>query len=292
MSIAPAKPVFAVGHRGASAYAPENTVAAFDEAIRLGAKAVEFDVRLTADGFPIILHDDTVDRTTNGNGPLLQFTRFDLLRLDAGSWMHCRFAGTRIPTLDEALLAIGPFARPVLELKVPIPADLLLHHLRKYDLEEEALVLSFEEAWLRPLRTASRDLALGLLADEWSPTLPDRAAALSPGCFVGSRGGTRPFESTTARGALGAEQQLKNGAAAGGDPEGQTGGASGGEMGGGGGVLCLNVDCLGTAQVAAAEARGLEVWCFTANDVGMVAACAAMGVSGIITDKPDLIRAR
>jgi glycerophosphoryl diester phosphodiesterase len=236
-----AKPVIAVGHRGASAYAPENTVAAFDEAIRLGAKAVEFDLRLTSDGIPVVLHDATVDRTTNGSGPIDALSRFDILRLDAGSWMHHRFAGTRIPTLDEALLAIGPVARPVIELKVPIPGELLLEHLRKYDLEGDALVLSFEEAWLHPLRRASGELALGLLSDIWSPDLPDRAAALSPG---------------------------------------------------GGGLLCLNVDILGTAQVAASEQQGLEVWCFTANDVGMVAACAAMGVSGIITDKPDLIRTR
>lgn len=241
MQLPPEKPVIAVGHRGASAYAPENTVAAFDEAIRLGAKAVEFDLRLTADGIPVVLHDDTVDRTTNGRGAISELSRLDILRLDAGSWLHCRFVGTRIPTLDEALLAIGPHAQPVIELKVPVPPELLLQHLRKYDLEGEALVLSFEEAWLHPLRRASRELSLGLLSDVWAPDVPARAAALSPG---------------------------------------------------GGGLVCLNVDVLGTAQVAACEGQGLEVWCFTANDVGMVAACAAMGVSGIITDKPDLIRAR
>jgi len=235
------KPVFAVGHRGASAYAPENTVAAFDEAIRLGARAVEFDLRLTCDDVPIVLHDETVDRTTNGNGPVREYSRFDLLRLDAGSWMHARFSGTRIPTLDEALLAIGAHVRPVIELKVPCPPELLLASLRKFDLEQEALVLCFEESWLHPLRKASKELSLGLLSDAWTADLPARAAALSPA---------------------------------------------------GDGLLCLNVDVLGTPQVQAAEAQGLEVWCFTANDVGMVAACAAMGVSGIITDRPDLIRTR
>jgi glycerophosphoryl diester phosphodiesterase len=234
-------PVIAVGHRGASAYAPENTVAAFDEAIRLGAKAVEFDLRLSSDGVLMVLHDDTLDRTTNGSGPISQIERFDLLSLDAGSWMHPRFAGTRIPSLDEALLAIGPHAQPVIELKVDIPPDLLLASLRKYDLEGEAVVISFEESRLLALRKASRDLQLGLLSDEWSADLPARAKHLAGGC---------------------------------------------------GGLLLLNVDVLGTPQVAAAEAQGLEVWCFTANDVGMVAACAAMGVSGIITDRPDLIRTR
>ena len=235
------KPVFAVGHRGAAAYAPENTVAAFDEAIRLGAKAVEFDLRLTADGVPIVLHDDTIDRTTNGRGPVTDYSRFDLLSLDAGSWMHHRFAGTRIPTLDEALLAIGPHALPVIELKSAIPPELLLRSLRKFDLEHDVLVISFHEPWLIPLRTASRDVPIGLLADSWNSDLPERANALAA-------------------------------------PS--------------GGYLILNVDALGTPQVAAAEERGLEVWCYTANDVGMVAACAAMGVTGIITDRPDLIRTR
>ena len=163
---------------------PENTVAAFDEAIRLGAKAVEFDLRLTADGVPIVLHDETVDRTTNGQGPVAQLTRFDLLRLDAGSWMHVRFAGTRIPTLDEALLAIGPQAQPVIELKTEIPADILLDALRKYDLEDEALVISFQERWLVNLRRASADLSLGLLANEWSADLPRKSEEIWPPAAV------------------------------------------------------------------------------------------------------------
>ena len=232
------KPVIAVGHRGASAYAPENTVASFDEAIRRGAKAVEFDLRLTADGDPVVIHDDTVDRTTNGTGPVNAYSRLDLLRLDAGSWMHPRFSGTRIPTLQEALLAIGPHARPVIELKTEIPAELVIRTLRRYDLLEDALVISFVESWLVPFRRASRDLAIGLLADHWTGDIPARARNLA------------------------AE------------------------------LVCLNVDILGPGQVAACEAHGLEVWCFTANDVGMVAACAAMGVTGIITDRPDLIRTR
>jgi glycerophosphoryl diester phosphodiesterase len=93
------RPVFAVGHRGASAYAPENTVAAFDEAVRLGARAVEFDVRVSADGVAVVIHDETVDRTTTGRGRVAELGLMDLRRLDAGSWMDTRFVGTRIPTL-------------------------------------------------------------------------------------------------------------------------------------------------------------------------------------------------
>jgi glycerophosphoryl diester phosphodiesterase len=152
--------------------------------------------------------------------------------------MNRRFAGTRIPTFDEALMAIGPSAMPVIELKVPIPPELLLRALRKYDLESEVMVLSFDEAWLHPIRRASRDVAIGLLAETWRGDLPERARRLAAD------------------------------------------------------VLCLNVDILGTTEVAMTEAQGLDVWCYTANDAGMVAACAAMGVTGIITDRPDLIRAR
>lgn len=230
-------PVFAVAHRGASAYVPENTVAAFDEAIRLGARAVEFDLRLSADGVPVVIHDETVDRTTSGHGRVADLELLDLRRFDAGSWMHRRFAGIRIPTLEEALMAIGPHAAPVIELKVPPPPS-LLELLRKYDLEQDALILSFDRSWLATVRKNSKEVALGLLAESWAYDLPETARRLDAG------------------------------------------------------VLALGVEAVGPSQVAAAEGFGLELWCFTANDVGMVAACAAMGVTGIITDRPDLIRTR
>lgn len=232
----PSRSVMAVAHRGASAYAPENTLAAFEEAIRLGSPAIEFDVRLTADGVPVVLHDETLERTTTGHGPVWRQTRLDLLRLDAGSWHHPRFAGVRIPTLDEALREIAPCALPVLELKVPLEPEVLGPLLARHDLLDEAVVLSFEPRWLVPLRRAFRDLPLGLLADQWMPDLPEQARQLDAA------------------------------------------------------VLGLSVESLSLQRVAAADDAGLEVWSYTANDIGLVAACAAMGVSGVITDRPDLIR--
>src|SRR5206468_4882936 len=92
-----------VAHRGASARAPENTLAAFREAIRLGADAIELDVQLSADGVPMVIHDLTVDRTTNGHGSVASFASRDLRRLDAGAWFSSRFKGERVPTLEEAL---------------------------------------------------------------------------------------------------------------------------------------------------------------------------------------------
>ena len=93
-------------HRGAMARFPENTLPAFREAVRLGVAMIEMDVRRTKDGHLVILHDKTVDRTTDGHGLLRDLTFSEVRRLDAGSWKGPAFAGTRIPTLDEALQVI------------------------------------------------------------------------------------------------------------------------------------------------------------------------------------------
>ncbi len=90
-------------HRGASALAPENTLAAFQEAADLGCDWIETDVRLTSDLVPILIHDDTVDRTTDGRGAVGEMEIHSIRSLDAGSWFARRFRGERIPTLDEAL---------------------------------------------------------------------------------------------------------------------------------------------------------------------------------------------
>ena len=90
-------------HRGASATCPENTLAAFREAIRLGVQQIELDVYLLRDGSLAVIHDATVDRTTDGHGPVSELTLEEIKKLDAGSKTHPRFAGERIPTLAEAL---------------------------------------------------------------------------------------------------------------------------------------------------------------------------------------------
>ncbi len=90
-------------HRGASSTHPENTLPAFAEALRLGAHMIEFDVQLTRDGALVLMHDPTVDRTTNGKGKVSDLTLAELRSLDAGTRMNERFAGTRIPTFEETL---------------------------------------------------------------------------------------------------------------------------------------------------------------------------------------------
>lgn len=90
-------------HRGAMETHPENTIIAFAEAIRLGAHMIEFDVRMTKDKKLVIIHDDTVDRTTNGTGLVNELTLDEIQNLDAGSWKSKGFAGEKVPTFTEAL---------------------------------------------------------------------------------------------------------------------------------------------------------------------------------------------
>ena len=96
-----------IGHRGAAAYAPENTLAGLRKAKALGCRWVEFDVRLTADNQPVLLHDDRLDRTTDGRGRVSTLSLAAVRRLDAGRWFHSSFAGERVPTLEETVMLLA-----------------------------------------------------------------------------------------------------------------------------------------------------------------------------------------
>lgn len=111
-------PTLNVAHRGASSYAPENTLAAFRLALEMGADGIELDVKLTRDGVPIILHDETVDRTTNGHGRIADMTLAEVKCLDAGTSFDTRFSGEQIPTLTEVLTVVGTRSIVNIELKV------------------------------------------------------------------------------------------------------------------------------------------------------------------------------
>ncbi|MGF1474421.1 MAG: glycerophosphodiester phosphodiesterase family protein [Geminicoccaceae bacterium] len=105
-------------HRGASAFAPENTLAAIGQAARRGAEWVEVDVQLTADGALVVIHDHQVDRTTDGSGSVQEKTLGELQALDAGSWFDPRFAGEQIPTLEQVLVLCERFGLRInVELK-------------------------------------------------------------------------------------------------------------------------------------------------------------------------------
>jgi len=110
-----------VGHRGAAALAPENTLAGFNKAADVGIHWIEIDTQLTADGIPVIFHDETVDRCTNGSGKLASFTLKELKQLDAGSWFAAAFSNEKIPTLEETL-------QTCLEKELSINLELKIHH--------------------------------------------------------------------------------------------------------------------------------------------------------------------
>jgi glycerophosphoryl diester phosphodiesterase len=120
-------------HRGSSAQAPENTLAAFKLALTQQADAIELDVKLSADGQVIVIHDSSVDRTTNGHGKVEDMTLAELKVLDAGSFRGREFAGEKIPTLEEVFEAVGK--------RMFINIELKNHRMRGEDLVETVCML-------------------------------------------------------------------------------------------------------------------------------------------------------
>ncbi len=162
------------GHRGASHDAPENTLAAFELAAHYGADGIELDVSLTADGVPIVIHDDTLDRTTDGSGDAGSFPLAEIKRLDAGRWFDPRFAGEQIPTLDEVFEAVGRRLLINVELKgftlrqdglEARVAERIAHH----NLAARVIVSSFNPLRLRRLRKIAPHIPIGFLHEPGEP---------------------------------------------------------------------------------------------------------------------------
>jgi glycerophosphoryl diester phosphodiesterase len=149
-----ARPVIA--HRGASAEAPENTLPAFEAAVQRGADAIELDVRLTADGAPVVIHDDTLDRTTDRTGLVRAHTLAELRTVDAGARFTpdrgrtypYRGGDARIPTLGEVLWAF-PRMPVLLEVKEPEAQEAVRKVLLQEDAAERCVVASEHQAALR-----------------------------------------------------------------------------------------------------------------------------------------------
>ena len=161
--------MLAIAHRGASGYAPENTLAAYRRAVAQGVSFIETDLHLTRDAHFVAVHDETVDRTTNGQGSVHQMTLAELRRLDAGSWFASEFMGERIPTLVEIL----DFAKKndvvfYLELK---PNGFwggehaLISALRNATEIARCVIISFDPAILASLRKIEPTLMTGMLYD-------------------------------------------------------------------------------------------------------------------------------
>jgi len=157
-----------MAHRGAKDVAPENTLAAFRAAVDLGADAIELDVTRCATGDIVVIHDDTVDRTTGGTGRVDAMPLEALRSLDAGSWFGPAYSGERIPLLSEVLEAVGGRIRLNIEIKLqrpgsqPIEAELAAM-LRQRGLVADTIVSSFVPGALWRLRRVAPDIARALL---------------------------------------------------------------------------------------------------------------------------------
>jgi glycerophosphoryl diester phosphodiesterase len=127
-------------HRGASRYAPENTIESLRKAAALGAEFVEFDIRTTRDGLAVLLHDGTLNRTTTGRGPLREATGVEVASLDAGSWFGRPFAGAKLPTLDDFLDAAAPLAIDLYVDAKDIAPESLAEVLARHKLTERSVV--------------------------------------------------------------------------------------------------------------------------------------------------------
>jgi glycerophosphoryl diester phosphodiesterase len=155
-------------HRGASKAAPENTLPAFEAAMRLGADGVETDVQYSSDGAMVIFHNTTLEKTSTGTGRVTAYTLAELRQLDAGSWFDPTFAGTRIPTLDEALellkgkLLINVELKVLDSLRSGLGAD-AVRAIRAHDMADQVVISSFNPFALRGAKQAGPEIECALL---------------------------------------------------------------------------------------------------------------------------------
>ncbi len=145
-----------MGHRGAAAYEPENTLRSIRLALKMGVAAVEVDVQLTKDGELAVIHDRTVDRTTNGAGSVRDFTLAELKRLDAGK-------GEPIPSLADVVEAMAGRVHLVVEVKHPEAATAVLNFFQVREIYDQARVISFWHPLVKALKEAEPRLRTGVL---------------------------------------------------------------------------------------------------------------------------------
>jgi glycerophosphoryl diester phosphodiesterase len=183
-----------IAHRGASAQAPENTMAAFEKAVELGADAIELDLHVSRDGELVIIHDHTLDRTTDGRGPVDARSLQELKRLDAGRWFGESFAGQRIPTLAEVLDRFAGKVPLALEVKAgsaffPGIEERVVSVLREHQVLSQVAVASFDHHALLRLKELEPCLRTGALlvgrpVSMSTVAVPSKADAMALECSL------------------------------------------------------------------------------------------------------------
>ena len=168
-----------VSHAACAGHAPENTLAGLRLALHMGVDAIEVDVHLSADGIPVLIHDDSVDRTTDGRGAVAALTLAELQELDAGArspFETCR--GERVPTLAEALELIHSRALLVIEIKPPDIEEAVLEAVRRAEALDWAMVWSFHPGVVAEVRRREPRLPAGLLTLSLSDAIARQALEL------------------------------------------------------------------------------------------------------------------
>jgi glycerophosphoryl diester phosphodiesterase len=138
-----------IAHRGFAGMVPENTIISFQKAMAFNPDAMEFDLHLSKDGELVVIHDSSVDRTTNGKGKVAEFTLAELKILDAGSWFDKKYAGERIPTFAEVLSLTKNKVNLLIELKAAGTAEKAIPMLEQFDMLDQVIITSFNPEYLK-----------------------------------------------------------------------------------------------------------------------------------------------
>jgi glycerophosphoryl diester phosphodiesterase len=241
-----------VAHRGAPTQAPENTMEAFRMGVEAGADAIELDVHLTADGELAVIHDDTLDRTTDRTGAVRDLTMDEIRQADAGARFTrpgdagypFRGRGLTVPTLAEVLAWLPDGVGLVIEIKAAAAADAVVEAVRDHAVRAEGrlALISFDETAIERVRELDPEIKTGYLLVPTQPIEPALVWATEHG-----HTGVHPYEAD------------------------------------------LGMDPL--PILAQAHAYGREVGCYVVNDPERMKHLAACGVWGFVTDVPDLARA-
>lgn len=181
---------YVIGHRGAQGYAPENTMPSFRKALEMHVDLIELDVHITGDDRVVVLHDESLERTTGLPRMVGDLTWEELSRLDAGSWFGDEFAGTRIPLLEEVLRWARGKTRLVVEIKHGQPrCDRLVEKtvelIKSYRMEDAVEVISFDHRLVRMVKELAPEISAGILyvailADPVAAARAAHADALHP----------------------------------------------------------------------------------------------------------------
>jgi glycerophosphoryl diester phosphodiesterase len=231
-------------HRGASHDAPQNTLAAFRLAVEMGADGVELDVQASRDGEAMVIHNFTLDATTDGQGRVADKTLAELKELDAGSWFDIRYAGQRVPTLQEVIVEVGHQLLLNIELKTRVfgSANLTAEVVRlieDHNLTHRTIVSSFNPFALRRVKRLNRRISTGLIYHFDLPAHLVRSLLI----FLAGSGALHP------------EKHLIN-----------------------------------RKYMAWAKERGYRVNAWTVDEPAEMKRLIALGVDGIITNRPDVLR--